>query len=258
MNTNMSLATSQSFGNVPCDFWSDKENSNFWMTRDQIGTALEYLTDPAKSISVIHYRHKDRLDKFSGVVKLKTPSGTQDCTVYSFRGVFEICRWSRQAKANEFMDWVWDIIDGLRTGKYTLSSDSAVIPQAELLQMFNEMETKYNDLKEYCTNSYLSLAYELDDAKREMLANMRGSLSMNRVAKGLGLGRNTMMDILRQNDILFKDGNDNIPYEKFIKSGHFIVKSKPNKNGEIHSTTYVTAKGITYIFEIVNEWNKLS
>ena len=26
----------------------------------------------------------------------------------------EICRWSRQSKANLFMDWVWDIIERYR------------------------------------------------------------------------------------------------------------------------------------------------
>ena len=253
MNTNLSLATKQSFENVPCDFWSDKSNSDFWMTRDQIGTALGYDI-PRIAISKIHDRHKERLDKFSGVTKLGTPQGIQEVYLYSFRGVLEICRWSRQAKADEFMDWVWEIVDGLRTGKYKLSSDSAVVPQSEFLQLVDD----YTNFKEETREHILSLAYELDDAKRELLANAKGSLSMNRVAKGMGLGRNTMMEILRQNDILFKDGNDNIPYEKFIKSGHFIVRSKPNTKGEIHSTTYVTAKGVTYIFEIVKELRKLS
>ena len=26
----------------------------------------------------------------------------------------EICRWSRQNKANQFMDWVWDIVEKYR------------------------------------------------------------------------------------------------------------------------------------------------
>lgn len=37
----------------------------------------------------------------------------QERTFYSRKGVMEICRWSRQPKADEFMDWCWDIIDGL-------------------------------------------------------------------------------------------------------------------------------------------------
>lgn len=257
MNMNLSLATSQSFGNISCDFWSDNENNDFWMTRDQIGTALEY-PEPRKAIQKIHDRHQDRMDKFSTVVSLGTVEGqrlvNREAYVYSAKGVFEICRWSRQSKADEFMDWCWEIVDGLRTGKYKLSSDSAVVPQSEFLQLVDD----YTSFKEETREHILSLAYELDDAKRELLSNAKGSLSMNRVAKGLGLGRNTMMKILRQNDILFKEGNDNIPYEKFIKSGHFIVRSKPNKTGEIHSTTYVTAKGVTYIFEVMKEWNKLS
>lgn len=254
---NLVLATSQSFADTTCDFWSDDNKSDFWMTRDQIGTALEY-SDPVVAIGKIHAKYKVRLDKFSTLTEVVKVEGgrsvTREVYAYSAKGVYEICRRSRQVKADEFFDWVWDVIEGIRTGKYKLTSETSVVPQSEFLQLVED----YANFKEETREHILSIAYELDDAKRELLANAKGSLSMNRVAKGLGLGRNTMMEILRQNDILFKDGNDNIPYEKFIKSGHFIVRSKPNKKGEIHSTTYVTAKGVTYIFEVMKEWNKLS
>jgi len=31
------------------------------------------------------------------------------------QGIMEICRWSRQPKANLFMDWVWDIVEKYRS-----------------------------------------------------------------------------------------------------------------------------------------------
>ena len=31
----------------------------------------------------------------------------------------EICRWSRQPKANLFMDWVWDVIEAYRHNELT-------------------------------------------------------------------------------------------------------------------------------------------
>ena len=37
-----------------------------------------------------------------------------DTIYYTERGIMEICRWSRQPKANIFMDWVWDIIEKYR------------------------------------------------------------------------------------------------------------------------------------------------
>ena len=265
MNTNLTLATSQTFGNVQCDFWADKDNSNdFWMTREQIGTALEYTPDPSNSISVIHRRHKDRLDKFSGVVKLTTPSGTQDCTVYSARGVFEICRWSRQAKADEFMDWVWEIVDGLRTGKYKLYDDDKYVPYAQMINNLNENQSillqEFKNFQERTDDNILSLAYDLDDVKKETIPKTKaydnflyskGLLSLNGVAKSLKIGRNTMMEILRQNDILLKDGQSTIPYEKFIQAGYFVVDSKVGRDGKVRATTKVTAKGMAFIFNML-------
>jgi prophage antirepressor-like protein len=104
----------EDFGKLPCNFYQKDEE--FYMTRQQIGEALEYI-DPRVAITKIHKRHKDRLDLFSTVTKLVTVEGDRvverDTIVYSLKGVFEICRWSNQPKANAFMDWVWDIMHGL-------------------------------------------------------------------------------------------------------------------------------------------------
>ena len=74
------------------------------MTREQIGRALEY-SYPQESITKIHDRHRDRLDKFSVQVNLtSTDDKRYKTTVYSPKGIYEICRWSRQPKADAFMD----------------------------------------------------------------------------------------------------------------------------------------------------------
>lgn len=45
--------------------------------------------------------------------------GTQETTLYNAKGIYEICRWSRQPKADAFMDWVWDVLESIRTtGSY--------------------------------------------------------------------------------------------------------------------------------------------
>ena len=37
--------------------------------------------------------------------------------LYTERGVMEICRWSNKPKANQFMDWCWDIVTKYRQGE---------------------------------------------------------------------------------------------------------------------------------------------
>lgn len=102
-----------------CDFWQD-ENKQIWMTRKQIGEALEYL-NPNDAVRLNHERHKGRLDKYSVSFKLNGTDGNKYKTyLYSAKGVMEVCRWSKQPKADVFMDWVWDAIDEIRkTGHYS-------------------------------------------------------------------------------------------------------------------------------------------
>ena len=101
--TNLKLITTEKFGTIPCNFYRNM-NDDILLTREQIGQALEYV-DPRVAISKIHKKHKDRLDELSVVTKLVATDGKlYDTTLYTQRGIMEICRWSRQPKANQFMD----------------------------------------------------------------------------------------------------------------------------------------------------------
>lgn len=111
---NLKLIVSDNFGNVRCNFYKN-EKEDILMTRAQIGQALEY-NDPSDAVRKIHDRHKERLDKFSVRDKMTATDGKLYMTyLYTAKGVYEVCRWSQQPKANDFMDWVWDVIEKIRT-----------------------------------------------------------------------------------------------------------------------------------------------
>lgn len=98
----MKLVTTETFGEVPCDFYRNM-NDDILLTRNQIGTALEY-SDPNTAITKIHSRHKDRLDQFSVSTKLASTDGKEyETYLYTERGIMEICRWSSKPLANKFM-----------------------------------------------------------------------------------------------------------------------------------------------------------
>ncbi len=119
----MELLTTKHFNGCALDCYIDPtedDKGDFWATREQIGQLLGYA-EPRISIANIHNRNKERLDKFSAVINLITPSGAQDTTVYSFKGLLEICRYSNQPKANDIMDWLWSVAEEIRqTGSYSL------------------------------------------------------------------------------------------------------------------------------------------
>lgn len=119
MRNNLKLITTETFGDLSCNFYRNM-NDDILLTREQIGQALEY-SDPIKAIQKIHLKHKDRLDELSMLIKGSTQIGgdltkseEQERIYYTQRGIMEICRWSRQPKADIFMDWVWDIVEKYR------------------------------------------------------------------------------------------------------------------------------------------------
>ena len=137
------LLTTKEFNGVQLDCYrAENENGDFWATREQIGRLLDYA-EPRDSIAKIHQRNQERLDKFSGVVKLSTPEGgTQNTTVYNFKGLLEICRFSNQPKANAVIDFLWEIADEVRrTGSYNstrnISLTEAVDVASKVLEKAN-------------------------------------------------------------------------------------------------------------------------
>ena len=126
--TSLTLATRKPFVNMTCDFYQDDANE-FYMTREQIGQALEYKNS-GDAIQLIHKRYADRLDPLSSTFSLKvevvngntTYTRPQNVFVYTLRGVMEICRFSRQPKADKFMDFVWDVMESLYNGNSVLAA----------------------------------------------------------------------------------------------------------------------------------------
>lgn len=119
---NLKLITTENFGNISCDFYRNM-NDDILLTREQIGSALEY-TNPRTAIKNIHRKHKDRLDELSIRIKSggyqnepTSKSEEQERVYYTERGIMEICRWSRQPLANQFMDWCWDVIEKYRNNQ---------------------------------------------------------------------------------------------------------------------------------------------
>ena len=121
------LVKQTEFEGTPFDCYvkpKQEDKGDFWATREQIGRLLEY-ENPEISVANIHNRHSERLDKFSTLTKLIRVEGgrevAREVTVYSFKGLLEVCRYSNQPKADAVMDWLFDVADEIRrTGRYSL------------------------------------------------------------------------------------------------------------------------------------------
>lgn len=111
------------FGTLTLEFYGDIRSSDFYMTRDQIGRALGY-DDPKRAIGRLHKRHSERLDPLSRVVKLTTLDGRKrEIFLYEAKGVYEICRHSDKPNANAFYDFAYEVIEGLRLGRFKIIAE---------------------------------------------------------------------------------------------------------------------------------------
>jgi hypothetical protein len=160
-NNPMTVITSKPFGALSMNVYEDN-NHQYYMTREQIGTALEY-NNPNKAIQNIHVKNTDRLDPLSTFLKLRNVEGgitkEREYIVYSLRGVMEICRLSRQPKADAFMDFCWDIMESLMCGDSVLATP----------QMDAALSKEFIDVRLHALfDSMKNLQSELDSTRKDL------------------------------------------------------------------------------------------
>lgn len=124
----LKLVKQGEFLGTVCDFYVDEEN-NIYMSRTQIGYALQYK-DPANAIKNIHNKNHDRFDKFSVILTgaqfeppLRNNSKAQKIYMYNEFGVYAMCARSRQKVADNFNDWVAETISNIRKNGYYIASE---------------------------------------------------------------------------------------------------------------------------------------
>lgn len=160
-NNSMTVITSKPFGALNVDVYEDSKHQ-YYMTREQIGTALEY-TNPAVAIGKIHNRNTDRLDPLSTFTSLVNVEGNRTVErkflCYNLRGVMEICRLSRQPKADAFMDFCWDIMESLMRGDSVLATP----------QMDAALSKEFIDVRLHALfDSVKNLQSELDSTRKDL------------------------------------------------------------------------------------------
>lgn len=90
----------------------------------------------------------------------------------------------------------------------------------------------------------------------EHFIEAKNAQKINDVAKILNTGSKRLLSFLREKEIMMKVQNNNIPYQRYIDIGYFVVKDNTTeKNGNVinYPTTYVTPKGIDWISKLLNK-----
>lgn len=189
-------------------------------------------------------------DDEKGVSSIDTLGGTQQIQVVSESGLYSLISSSRKPEAREFKRWVnHEVLPSIRkTGSYG-------IPQtyAATLQLAADQALMIEQQKLELTAAKPKVQFY--DQVRES----EQTLSMNNAAKLLGikgLGRNKLFEQLRSRGVL---DDTNVPYQRFLNSGHFEVIEKPYEyNGMVGITkvTCVTQKGLQWMSKGFSKVNR--
>ena len=179
-------------------------------------------------------------DEKSGVI-LNDGSQGRNMGVVNEYGVYSLIMTSRKPEAREFKRWIThEVLPNIRkTGSYGIPQTYAAALQlaADQALMIEQQKLELTAAKP---------KVDFYDQVRES----EHTLSMNDAAKLLGikgLGRNKLFEQLRSRGVL---DESNVPYQRFLNSGHFEVIEKPyDYNGMVGITkvTRVTQKGLQWM-----------
>ena len=238
MERKFELATTRDINGLTLNCYrengQDDLSGEFWMTREQIGQLLEYA-NPRREIAKIHMRNKERLDKFSRVSKMETPSGIQSVTIYNFKGLLEICRYSTQPNAHKVIDILWDVADEIRrTGMYVTT------------QALRRLEERVSVLENEIASSYpVRLLGEIVLARPESITVQSAAQFLSQ--HGVKTGQNRLYEYCRKNKLLCsrRGVQYNRPTQSAIEKGLFNLEIR---NG-FSAITMVTPKGLQHLAE---------
>ena len=218
-----------------------------WFVGKDIAVALGYA-DPTGAVR----KRVDVEDK--GVAKMATPSGAQEMAIINESGLYALIFGSKLPSAKQFKRWVTsEVLPQInRTGGYIpiSSADDELTIMAKAHQILERTLQAKDQLIESTTKALMIAQPKADRYDKLMRAD--GYMSFNVVAKQLGTGRNRLMKYLREHGILFRDGLSNIAYQKYCERGYFVVKYSIGHNGFACGVTKVTAKGLEFLYDLLN------
>lgn len=162
-------------------------------------------------------------------------------------GLYECCMQSKKPIAKQMKKEIKQYLKSIRlTG--------AAIPEGREEEMVSKYFPSFS--KEVQTEMVNDLIRQNKELKQfyDDLMNTEGLMSINTMAKELGIGEYKLFDFLRRKKVFFYDKDMvNIPYERFRKEGKFAVKETPCHDGKIRSVTYGSKKGLGYVRKLLRK-----
>lgn len=199
-----------------------------WFVLADVCKVLEISnpTDVKKRLSSDNAVDLDTIEVYSEI-----KNRTYKAAAINESGLYDVILDSRKPQAKRFRRWVTsEVLPSIRKhGGYLTETkiEEVLLNPDTIIQLAQNLKAEQEKriIAEAERAAAEALANELKPkaTKYDKLVESDGAFDFNRVAKNIGLGRNTMLAALRERDVLM-DGGDmhNVPYQKYMK--HFEVK----------------------------------
>ena len=232
-------------------------NEEFGRVRTVIikGEPWFVLADVCKALEISNSRMvASRLDS-DELMSVKLTSGGQrrEMTVVSESGLYAVILRSDKPQAKPFRKWVTtEILPTIRrTGGYVANEDMFIENYLPFLEepyqgLFRLQMMAINQLNERIRHDQPLVEFANQVSNTDNLIDMNAMAKLA-IEENIPIGRNRLFCWLRKNQILM---SDNLPYQRYIDRGYFVVKESVFETGSMTKTyqqTYVTGKGQAYI-----------
>lgn len=222
--------------------------------REENGRVVFCGSDVAKALG---YRiPKDAVSAHcKGAVKhrLLTNGGYQEVKFVTEGDVYRLVVHSRLPSAEKFERWIFDeVLPTIRhTGGYVANEDMFIENYLPFLDesyqnLFRLQMIAINKLNDRIRHDEPLVEFANQVANTENLIDMNAMAKLA-IEENIPIGRNRLFRWLRKNKILM---SGNLPYQRYIDRGYFVVKESVFDTGSMTKTyqqTFVTGKGQQYI-----------
>lgn len=255
-NREFTIVNNEEFGRVRVIY----EDAKILFCGNDVAKALGYtnpskaLTDHCRYITKRYTPHPQNLNKQLEMSFI--PEGD----------VYRLIVRSKLPSAEKFERWVFDEVLPIvrKTGGYVNNDDLFVdtyLPMADenTKNLFRLQLKTIRQLNGIISDQNKTIEYQKPLVEfADAVSNTKDCIDVGQMAKilrdeNIKIGRNRLFDWLRENSYLMQN---NIPYQKHIESGLFIVKEIVKNTvygSKVFTKTYVTGKGQIHITEKLRE-----
>lgn len=217
-------------------------NGQIFFVGIDIAKALGY-SNAAKAVSTHCKRAiKKEIDVSSQNGNAHKARKTQEMLIISKSDIYRLIVKSKLEKADEFESWIFDYV------LPSIESTGAYIEEGREEEMVSRYFPSFSkDVQVEMVNDLIKQNRELKQFYDDLLST-ENLMSINTMAKELGIGEHKLFAFLRERKILYYNNEGiNVPYERFRSEGKFQVKETPCRDGKFRSVTYATKKGLDYV-----------